>query len=238
MHGDISPATMKLIAEELEDELEAVPGVLEVDVLGAVEREIVVEADLDRIVAYGIPVTEFFKAITGENVNQSAGGLETEGIKFNVRVPAEFRKPKEFFNLPLGTRNGKTIYLSDVAKVSDTFKDPTSLSRLDGGRSITLAIRKRVGENIIDISRHVRAMLAEARKLVPEGVQFELTMDESKKIDMMISDLENNIITALILVVAVLMLFMGMRSSIIVATVIPLSMLMSFRDHPDARDHA
>ncbi len=228
MSGGISQATMKLIAEDLEDEIETIPGVLAVDLLGVLEREIVVEADLDRIVAYGIPVDRFFRAVAGENVNQSAGGLETEGVKFNVRVPAEFEKPREFFDLPLGTRGGKPIYLSDVARVRDRFKDRTTISRLDGQTSVTLAIRKRVGANIVDIAGRVKAILREAKKRVPGGLSFEITMDESDQIKMMVRDLENNILTALVLVVVVLVIVMGIRTSLIVATVIPLSMLMSF----------
>ncbi len=228
MSGSISPVRMKVMAEELEDEIESIPGVLEVDVLGALEREIVLEIDQDRLVQYGLTLTELVQLIPSENVNLSAGLLETEGMKFSIRIPAEFVKPDEIDKLPLASRGGRTIYLSDVAEVKDTFKDRTSFSRLDGQPSITLAVKKRIGANIITIASHVKAILAEARKIAPPGVRFELTMDQSKKINMMIWDLENNILTGLVLVVAVLMLFMGLRSSIIVALAIPLSMLMSF----------
>ncbi len=226
--GPISPVRLKVIAEELEDEFEAIPGVLEVDVIGALEREIVLEMDPDRVARYGLTITELISLIPSENVNQTAGGLETEGTKFNVRIPAEFVKPDEIDKLPLTVRNGKTIYLSDVATVRDTFKDRTSYSRLDGNDSITIAIRKRIGESIIPIADHVKAILDVARTMAPAGVKFELTLDKSEEIDMMIADLENNILTGLVLVVLVLFLFMGLRSSLIVATAIPLSMLMSF----------
>ncbi|MCD4825141.1 MAG: efflux RND transporter permease subunit [Phycisphaerae bacterium] len=228
MSGPISPVRIKAIAEKLEDELEVIPGVLEVDVRGALEREIIIEIDPDRFAQYHLCMEELFQSITAGNITRTAGGLETAGTKFNVRIPAEITEPDELDKFPIARRGNRQIYLSDVATIKDTFKDRTTISRLDGQSSVTIAIKKRVGANIVDIARHVKAILAEARKQVPAGVKFELTYDDSKQIDMMVMDLENNIMTGLVLVVIVLILFMGFRSSIIVAMAIPLSMLMSF----------
>ncbi len=223
-----SPVQLKDIADELEDEIEAIPGVLEVDVLGALEREIRIEVDPDRLAAYSLTSDELMRLIPAENVNRSAGGLETPGTKFNVRVPAEFETPEEFFSLPLTSRNGRLIYLRDVATVSDTFKDRVTYSRLDGEDSVTLAIKKRVGANIISIADRVKAILAEARTQLPAKVSVTLTDDRSKDIRMMVLDLENNVMSGLVLVVLVLLVFMGLRSSLIVGLAIPMSMLISF----------
>ncbi|MHC4715717.1 MAG: efflux RND transporter permease subunit, partial [Planctomycetota bacterium] len=225
--GPISPVRLKRIADRLEDEIENIPGVLSVDVLGGLEREIRLEIDPDRVAAYGLTIPELLELIPSENVNISAGGLETPGTKFNVRLPAEFAEPEEVDHLPLTVRGGRTIYLSDVARVADTFKDRTSYARLDGAPTITLSVRKRVGTNILDVTDRVQAILVEARKLAPLDVTFEPTMDQSDDIRMMVSDLENNVITGLILVVLVLVMFMGWRTSLIVALAIPMSMLMS-----------
>ncbi|MBN1555100.1 MAG: efflux RND transporter permease subunit, partial [Phycisphaerae bacterium] len=227
LSGPISPVRLKLIAEALEDEIEVLPGVLEVDVSGTLEREIIVEIDPDRLAQYGLSTTELLRLVPSQHVNQSAGGLETEGTKFNIRIPMEVTQPGEIDKFPLAIRNGKQIYLSDVARVRDTFKDRETYSRLDGQPSVTLAIKKRVGANIVNIAAAVKFLLAEARKRLPPGVKLELIDDRSKEIHSMILDLENNILTGLILVVGVLMLFMGLRSSLIVATAIPLSMMMS-----------
>ena len=226
--GDISPWRLKLIADELEDAMEQIPGVLNVDVLGGLEREIRLEIDPDRVAAYGLTIPELLTLIPSENVNVSAGGLETPGTKFHVRVPAEFADPEEMDQLPLVVRNGKTIYLTDVASVRDTFKDRQSFARLDGADSITLSVQKRIGANIVQIAEKVKAVLAEARRQAPAGVSFELTMDRSDDIRLIVSDLENNIVSGLILVVLVLVLFMDWRSSAIVALAIPLSLLSSF----------
>ncbi len=226
--GDVSEVRLKQIAERLEDEIEAVPGVLEVDVIGALEREIRVEIDPDRFAAYELTGQELMGVIPSEHVTRTAGSMETDLMKFSVRLDAEFDRAEEMFTIPLATRDNMPIYLSDVARVRDTFKDRETYSRLDGRSSITLVVKKRVGENIVEIAQRVKVVLDEASKLVPGGVSFVLTSDQSDAIGNMVRDLENNIFSGLVLVVLVLLLFMGLRSSVIVASAIPMSMLISF----------
>ncbi len=226
--GRIELVRLKEIADRLEDRIERVPGVLDVEVLGGLEREIRLAMNPDRVAAYELTVPELVDVIPSENVNTSAGAVETPGTKFNVRVPAELDDPEEVERLPLTERDGKPVYLRDVAKVLDTFKDRTSYARLDGADSVTLSVRKTIGANILEVSDEIKAILAEARKIVPAGVAIDVTLDRSKVIRRMVGDLENNVITGLILVVLVLVLFMGWRTSLIVAMAIPMSMLMSF----------
>ena len=226
--GTISPMRMKSIADEIEDTIEEVSGVLDAEVSGALEREIRLEIDADRVAAYGLTIPQILALIPGENLNISAGGLETEGTKFNVRLPAELSDPGELNNLVLTTRAGRPIYLADVARVNDTFKDRESYSRLDGYDSVTLAVKKSSGANIIEVADQIRSIIEEAERTAPEGVKFAITSDMSEYIRDMVSDLENNIASGLILVLLVLVLFLGLRTSVVVALAIPLSMLISF----------
>ncbi len=227
--GDVSPVRLKLIADDLEDAIEEnVPEVLNVDVLGGLEREIRLEIDPDRVAAYGLSIPEVLELIPSEHVNISAGGLETPGVKFNVRVPAEVETPDAIDTFMLTVRNGRPIYLTDVARVRDTFKDRAGYARLNGRPSITVSVQKRIGTNIVEIVDEVKAILDKARQRTPAGVTFRITLDQSDDIRMMVADLENNILSGLTLVLLVLLLFMGLRSSLIVALAIPLSMLMSF----------
>jgi multidrug efflux pump len=226
--GDVSPMQLKTIADELQDGLETLPGILKVNVLGALEPEIRLEFNPERLAMYNLTIPEILALIPSENVNISAGGLETKGTKFNVRVPAEFVTPDEVDHLLITTRNGKPIYLADVASVRATFKDRTSFSRLDGIDNVTLSIQKRVGANGVRVSDAVRAALDVARQQVPGAVKFDITYDISKYIRSTVVDLENNIAAALILVTGVLLLFLGWRPSTIVALIIPLSMLITF----------
>jgi len=224
--GTISPVRLKEMADDLEDIIESIPGVLNCEVLGALEREIRLEVDQDKLAAYGLTIPEIMTVIPAENVNISAGGLETPGVKFNVRVPAEFVEPEEVDGLVIAMRGGQPIYLTDVARVHDTFKDRLDYSRLDGTETITLAVQKRTGADLIPIAEAVKAVLSSAAELAPEGVRFDVTLDQSTDVDLMIRDLENNMLSGLILVAGVLFLFMGWRTSMIVAFAIPMSMLL------------
>ncbi len=226
--GDVSPVQLKEIADDVQDALEAVPGVLKVEMAGDLEPEIRLEFDPDRIAEYSLTIPEILALIPSENVNISAGGLETEGTKFNVRVPAEFVTPAEVDHLLLTVRAGKPIYLADVATVRYTFKDRTTYSRLDGLDNVTLSVSKRVGANAVRVSDIVKAVIDEAQKRVPGVVKFDITYDMSEMVRDMVADLENNIASALILVTGVLLLFLGWRPSTIVALIIPLSMLITF----------
>jgi multidrug efflux pump len=228
LSGPVSPVQLKEIAKEFEDRFETIAGVLDVQVLGALEREIRLEFDPDRLVAYKISIPELIGLIPSENVNISGGNVDSAEAKFTVRVPGEFVRPEDVDHLLLTVREGKPIYLTDVAKVRDTFKDREGRSRLNGQESVTLSIQKRVGANIIVIADTVKAMLAKAEAYLPQGVTCNVTLDRSKDIRVMLEDLENNVLTGLALVMGVLFLFMDWRSSLIVATEIPLSMLLSF----------
>jgi multidrug efflux pump len=226
--GDVSPFQLKEIAENLQDILEAVPGVLKVEISGALEREIRLEFNPDRLASYNLTIPEILSLIPSENVNISAGGLETEGTKFNVRIPAEFVSPEEVDHLLLTVRNGKPVYLTDVAAVRDTFKDKMTISRLDGVEDITLSIQKRIGANAVEVSDHINAIVKSAQQQYPGVVKFDVTFDMSKYIRDMVADLENNMASGLFLVVGILILFLGLRSSTIVSLIIPFSMLGSF----------
>ena len=226
--GDVSPVQLKEVADDVQDALESVPGVLKVEMAGDLEPEIRLEFDPQRIAEYNLTIPEILALIPSENVNISAGGLETEGTKFNVRIPAEFVRPEEVDHLLLTVRNGKPIYLSDVAAVRYTFKDRLSYSRLDGLDNITLSVSKRVGANAVHVSDYVKAVIAKAQEQAGDMLKFDITYDMSKMVRNMVADLENNIASALVLVTAVLLLFLGWRPSTIVAMIIPLSMLITF----------
>jgi len=226
--GDVSLVQLKEIADTLQDTLETVPGVLKVDVMGTLEPEIRLEFDPERLAMYNLMIPEILALIPSENVNISAGGLETKGTKFNVRVPAELVTAEDVDHLLLTIRDGKPIYLADVATVRATFKDRTSYSRHNESGNVTLSVQKRVGANVVHISDYIKTIIDKAQQQVPGAVNFDITFDMSKYIRNIVADLENNIMAALILVTFVLLLFLGWRSATIVAMIIPLSMLITF----------
>jgi multidrug efflux pump subunit AcrB len=226
--GDAGLVQLKAIADELEEKIESIPGVLDAAVIGGLEREIRIEPDPDRLAAYEIPLSELLALIESENADVAAGNIDLPEAKFQVRIPGEFSSPKEAEHLILMMRNGNPVYLSDVASIRDTFKDPESYSRINGRDSVALSISVRSGENAFAITKKVKVILDEARKRLPQGTEIIISTDNSKWILVMLSDLENNILTGLILVLIVIFLSMGLVNAIFVALAIPLSMLISF----------
>jgi multidrug efflux pump subunit AcrB len=229
LSGPFSLKRLKVFAERFEDRIESVPGVLDAVIVGGLEREIHVEFDIDRVAFYGMPFSSLLSAVENSNVNVPGGSMDIGDAKYLVRVPEDFKHPDEINSIVAFVRDGKPVYLRDVAAISDSYKDPDSKSRIDGQTSVTIQVKKRSGENIIRINDAIRAIVAdmEATEL-PPTLRVDLTSDASKDIRVMIADLENNILTGLVLVLAVVFLFIGGRSAVFVALSIPLSMLITF----------
>jgi len=153
--GDIGLIRLKAIADDLEEEIESIPGVLNATVIGGLEREIRIEPDPGRLAAYEIPLTKLLAVIESENADVAAGNIDLPEAKFQVRIPGEFSTPQEARDLILMMRNGNPVYLSDVARIRDTFKDPESYSRINGRESVALSISKRTGENTFRIIEEI-----------------------------------------------------------------------------------
>ncbi len=228
LSGTSGSRNLRNIADNLKDTIEAIPGVLEAEVTGGREREIRIEVDADKLAYYRIPIHTLQQKVSGENQNTSGGAITLGDGRYQLRVPGEFETPEDIMMLVVATHQGQPIYLKDVASVSDGLKDEHSRSRLNGVESINIAVKKRVGENIIEIADHIDESIARLQPTWPAGTKITKLMNESKEIRTMVADLENNIVSGLLLVIVVLLFAMGMRNAILVSAAIPFSMLLSF----------
>ncbi len=226
--GEVGVTRLKEIAEDIEEDIEAVRGVLDAQVLGGLEREIRVEFDPDRVTAYGLTMAEIIKTVTRNNVDTPGGSLEIGEAKYNLKIPGEFTDPDEVDHLVVAVRKGQPIYLSDVASIRDTFKDRDSFSRINSREAVAVRVTKRQGENLLEIAQKIKGILHEYRQRLPSTIQLTVTSDTSEHIEMMVTDLENNMITGLLLVLAVIFVALGFRNAILVSLAIPFSMLISF----------
>ncbi|KJS31357.1 MAG: acriflavin resistance protein [Desulfatitalea sp. BRH_c12] len=228
LSGPSGPRVLREIADDLKDDIEAIPGVLEAEVTGGHEREIRIEVDTDKLAYYRIPITAFQQVVPSENQNTSGGALTLGQGRFQLRVPGEFETPDEILGLIVATHDGRPVYLKDVAKVLDSVKDETSRSRLDGMDAVNISVKKRIGENIIAITENIEQTIARVAQGWPAGTRITKLMDRSKEIRNMVADLENNIISGLLLVMVVLLFSLGLRNAVMVCLAIPFSMLISF----------
>ncbi len=228
LSGPFSLRRLKTFADEIKDRLEAIPGVLEARLTGGLQREIHVEFDLDRVSAYNVPFSSLIAAVQKGNVNMPGGSMDIGEGRYLVRVPEDFKHPSEIFSLVALVQNGKPIYLRDVASIQDSHQDPLTRSRINGQPSVTLAVLKRSGENIIRITDEVKRTVEEMRAVLPPSLKIDLTSDMSEDVKLMVADLENNIISGLILVLAVIFVFINAKSAIFISLAIPYSMFMAF----------
>jgi len=228
LSGTCGIGCLKEIADDLKDDIEAIQGVLEAEVTGGVEREIRVEAFPEKLAYYNIPIFALQDAVTKENRNTSGGAIRLGDGRFQLRVPGEFEQPDEIYHLVVGTHQSQPVYLKDVARVVDGFKDETSRSRLNGREAVNIMVKKRAGENIIAITDAIDELLARVQPTWPKGTEITKLMDKAKDIRHMVADLENNILSGLVLVVFVILFAMGIRNAVLVSLAIPFSMLLSF----------
>ena len=228
LSGQCGNPCLKKIADEIEDEIEAIPGVLDVTISGALEREIRIEIMPEKLAFYGIPITAFQRIVSSENQNISGGAIRLGDGRFQLRVPGEFNTPEEIYGLVVGTHDGQPVYLKDLARVVDGFKDEGSRSRLNGQESINLAVKKRAGENIIEITDRIDQILARLTPGWQKGTEITKVMDKAKDIRGWVADLENNILSGLVLVLLVIFFALGIRNAFLVSMSIPFSMFLSF----------
>ncbi len=226
--GKQSLVRLKKIAEDLQDEFEQIPGVLEVRLSGGLEREVKVNLNAHRLEYYNLGTEDVLKAIRNENKNTPGGAINEGNLRYSVRVPGEFKNVEEIKNIVVKKVEGQPVYLRDLAEVYFGFKEATSYSRVNEQPTVTLSIIKRSGENLIFIADKVKVLLDEATKDFPSQTTYIISNDQSKDIRRMVNELENNIISGLILVVLVLYFFMGARNGLLVGIAIPLSMLITF----------
>lgn len=226
--GTVAPATLSKLAEDLEDQIESLPSVLEVNVSGGVEREIQIEVDPVRVEQYGVSLSDLIQLTLVENVNIPAGAMNVGEAKYLMRVPGELKSPDELRDLVVKQGETGVVYLRDLAEIRDGFKEKTSYSRLNGKPSVTLTVTKRSGENIIKVAEQVRALVAQANEVLPQGVSLHITADMSKDIANTVQTLENSILTGLVLVVGILFLFLGVSNALFVAMAVPISLMITF----------
>jgi multidrug efflux pump len=227
--GDYSINELKTYAEYLEDEIEKLSEISKCEIKGALDREIRVDADIHKMEAMEVSFQDINDAIAAENVTLSGGNILTNEFRRSLRVDGEFKSVDEIENVIVKDEDYRIVYVKDVASVSDSYKERTSYSRSNRLPVVTVDVVKRGGENLLITAEKIKDIIANAKiERFPEDLDITITNDQSKFTKSMVSNLENSIITGVILVTLVLMFFMGLRNALFVGIAIPLSMFMAF----------
>ena len=217
-----------VIAKDIQERLEKIPGILEIKIDGVPEELLEVVVSRPKLESLGVGLLEIGNAVRSNNVLIPAGFQDTGSGKFAVEIPSVFESREDVFNLPIKSSGSKVVTLGDVADIKRTFKDPTSFSRVNGFDAITLSIQKRVGFNELDIANTVKNEIEEIRAEYPSTLKIEPGLDTTQFASDMVSELEGNIITAVVLVMVLVVATLGLRNGLIVGIAIPFSFLVTF----------
>ena len=227
LSGDVPDRTLNALGQRLQDEIEALPPVLEVDLSGYRDEVVEIIVTAEALEAHGLSLTEAGTLVAQNNLLVAPGALDSGVGRLVLKVPGVIESLDELLDVPVKVDGTRVLTLGDVAEIRRTFEDPQGFARLNSQPSLALEVKKRTGANIIATIAMVKKVTEIAQTLPewPPGVSVTFQQDKSEQIKTMLSDLENNVLTAVILVMLVVILAMGWRPSLLVGLSIPGSFL-------------
>lgn len=227
LSGRYSEAELRAYAEDMQTEIEKCTEISEVKLKGVSTREVRIDVDLFAMQSRQVSFGDIANAIKMENLTMSAGDRTSNGFKRSVRVVGEFKAVSEIENIIVKSPFQQPVFIRDIAKVKEGFADATSIARADGMPVVSLDVIKRAGQNLLSASDKIKKIVevAVAKKL-PKDLKISIFNDQSINTRNQVANLQNNIISGVVLVVLVLLFFLGLRNALFVGVAIPLSMLM------------
>ncbi|MEY3679178.1 MAG: hypothetical protein RI924_1319 [Bacteroidota bacterium] len=231
--GDYDLKKLKEYADDLKDQIEGMKEISGVDIVGALDPEIQINADLNKMAAAQISFRDIESAVGYENLTISGGTVKMDGVRRTLNVKKEFKSAEEIENLIVQTPTGAAVYLKEIAEIKDSFKEQESYARLYGKNVITLNVKKRSGENLIEASDKINTLIKDMQlNSLPKNLNITITGDQSDQTRVTLHDLINTIIIGFVLVTLILMFFMGVTNALFVALSVPLSMFVAFLAMP------
>ncbi|MGV6872714.1 efflux RND transporter permease subunit [Pseudochelatococcus sp. B33] len=223
--GDVPERTLLRLARDTQTALEQIPGVLSADLRGARDEAVEVIAEPMLLRSYGIALNDLTASFSAGNSLIAAGALEGAAGRFAVKVPSLIEKPEDVFTFPVAASRSAAVTLGDIAEVRPTFKDATSVTRINGQSAIVLEVVKRTGANLIETVDTVKRVVTELQESWPDTVRVTFTQDKSTEIRSLLHELQNSVITAVLLVLIIMLLALGVRASLFIGIAIPASFL-------------
>lgn len=227
--GESMPGLYKILDEQVANPLARISGVGSVSISGAPKREIHVYVDPLKLEAYGLSVEGISQIISAENRNIPGGAFDIGSDTYSLRVQGEFKGSDELKDIVVGSRDGKNVYLRDVARIDDSLEERAQQTYNNGQKGAMIIIQKQSGANSVDISNKVLKMLPSLQKRLPSDVELGVIVDTSDNIRNTIASLVETVLYALLFVVIVVLFFLGRwRATLIITITIPISLIASF----------
>ncbi len=219
----------KILDDRLVNVLNRVDGIGAISLSGEPTREVQVNVDPQKLDAYGISVEQIGSIIAAENSNVPSGTLDIGNNTYNIKADVEFKESDEIGKIVLGSYEGRTILLEDVAQVKDTLEKATMEVLINGRRGVIVIVQKQSGANTVSIVNKVMDMLPAIEDNLPPDIEIDLIMDGSESIVDSINSLSETVMYAFIFVIIVVLFFLGRwRATFIICLTIPVSLVVSF----------
>jgi len=220
----------KVVDEQIKESILRVEGVANVDVYGGRERKILVEVDKNKLYQYGVPMEYVVNALGANNLNLLAGDIERRKNKYLVRIMGEFKSLKDIEDIGITTMSqGSIIKLKEIAKVRDSFLEPTSYARTDIEPVVSIYIQKESTANTIRVVTDIEDEIRRLKKRLDRNIFIKATLNQSDAIKEAIKAVKTSLFYGAILAVIVLLLFLrDPRSTSIIAVTIPISVMATF----------
>ena len=226
LSGDVPQRALTRAARELRDRLEEVPGVLEASLQGVSDDLAEVTVDPAKLASYGLRADQLIAGVTANNQLVAAGAMEGDAGRYAIKVPTLIENVGDIADLPVVASGKAVVTAKDLATVRMTHKDPETITRLNGKPAVAIEISKRTGANLIETVDKVKAVTDAFAKALPKGTVVSFSQDKSDNIRQLLSDLQNSVLTAVILVFIVILYALSGRASLLIGLAIPASFLM------------
>ncbi len=218
-----------LVDKQVGDALRQIAGVGTVQLMGGMERQINIWINRERLEGYGFSVLDIQNVLRKENITQPLGSVKSGLTDYLLRLPGEFASPEEINLVILGKRNGKFVYLKDVARVEDSFKEETMRVRFNRNPALLMMVQKQTGTNTVEVAKRIKKRIRELENILPADVRMLIIFDTSQDIINALSSLKTSVWWAVSLVILVVWFFLRqLTTSLIIALTIPFSLLISF----------
>ena len=218
----------ELAEQQLSPRLERVIGVAAVTVSGGLRRQIHVALSRERTTALDLSVDRVVSVLRTENQNIPIGEIYRGDRAFLLRSQGQFENLDQIGNLVILAKAGVPVYLKDIADITDSTEDARSVLRINGKPGVRLQVTKQSGTNTVEIARSVRAEIERVNREVP-GIKLTLLQDNAKFIERAIAAVSEHVMVGSVLVILIIFLFLrSPRSTLIVATSIPISVVGTF----------
>ncbi len=229
LSGDIPLDRLKKYADEMQDRIESLKEITRVEIGGALSREIQIDIDMYKMKAASLTFRDVEQAVSLNNMTVSGGNIDLQGMSRSIRVVGEVKNIDEIRNVVMNTSSGAQIKLRDIAVIRDGYRQPENFARYNRKNVVTLNVIKKSGQNLLDASDQIKAIIADMQKnKLPSNLIVQVTGDQSRNTRNTVNELNNTIIIGFILVTIVLMFFMGLVNAIFVGLSVPLSMAIAY----------